>query len=222
MSKNQEWDKERVERFARPATRMAVSPHAELARRVTADWAQNSNRYTFLDVGTGPGRLLVEVKTVSPKTRVIGADPSEHMLEIARRNAEAAGFPDIETILGSAENIPVESETVDLVVAQWSLHDWDDPEKGFSEIYRVLKPGGKVVVVDWNSSYPKWKFYLHNLSLMRRAGWYVAKEGRNSFRKAYPFAEVIRLVREGNLEPAETEGKELRFFIKAVKTGRLE
>jgi len=176
----------------------------------------------LLDLGSGPGSLLVEVKRLCPEARVIGVDPSEHMLEIARRNAESAGFPGIETVKGSAERIPVDSATADLVVSQYSLHDWSDPQKGLSEIFRILKPGGNAVITDWNKSYPKWKFYLHNLGLMRRVSWHHAVEARNSFRRAYPFAEVLNLVRSAALEPVETEGKGRMFFIKAVKADRLE
>lgn len=214
MRKNQEWDEERAKRFvARRVERSAESAYAMLARRITADWGLNNDHYVFLDVGTGPGRLLIEVKTLFPQVRVIGIDPSEYMLNVARQNAETAGFTDIEIMLGKAEKIPIGSETVDLVVARCSLLFWDDPKKGLSEVYRVLKSDGKVVILDWNKSYPKWKFYLHNLNLMRREGWLRAKDRRSSFRRAYPFEKVLRLVLEGNLEPIETEGKELMFFL---------
>ena len=218
MTEDKSWGKERAERFARPRWEV----YAAFAHRITADWMEDSGHCTLLDLGSGPGFLLVEVKRLYPKARVIGVDPSEHMLEIARRNAESTGFPDIETIKGSAEHIPVDSVTVDLVVSQYSLHDWGDPEKGLSETFRVLKPGGNVVITDWNKSYPRWKFYLHNLGLMRRSGWHRAGEARNSFRRAHPFAKVLHLVREANLEPVETEGKGRMFFIKAVKADKLE
>ena len=217
MRRSQEFDEERAKRWSRPVARSAGSIHTTLARRITADWVPNGDYYVFLDVGTGPGRLLLEVKALFPRARVIGIDPLDYMLNVARQNAEKAGFDDIEIILGSAEEIPVDSETVDLAVAQNSLLFWDDPKKGFSEIYRVLKSDGKVIIWDWNKSYPKWKFYLQNLNLMRRAGLWRAKDVRSSFRQAYRFEEALRLVLDGNFKPIETEGKELRFFIKAAK-----
>ena len=141
------------------------------------------------------------------------------MLNVARQNAEAAGLTGIEVIPGKAEQMPVDSGTVDLLVAQWSLLFWDDPQKGLSEAYRVLKSDGKIVILDWNKSYPKWKFYLHNLNVMRRTGWHRAEDIRRSFRYAYPFERVLRMMRESHFEPVETEGEqELRFFIRAVKT----
>lgn len=218
IEKSQKWDEERAKRFAaRRVEKSAESAYLMLARRVTTDWVLNNDHYVFLDVGTGPGRLLVEVKTLFPQVRVMGIDPSAYMLDVARQNAETAGFTDVEIMLGGAEEIPVDSETVDLVVARCSLLFWDDPKKGLSEIYRVLKPDGKVVILDWNKGYSKWKFYLQNLKLMRREGWARAKDNRSSFRRAYPFEKVLQLVLDGSFEPIETEGKELRFFIKAVK-----
>lgn len=90
MEKTKEWDEERAKRFTRPVARAAKSVHVMLARRITADWAPNDEHHVFLDVGTGPGRLLVEVKKLFPRARVIGIDPLEYMLNLARQTAESS------------------------------------------------------------------------------------------------------------------------------------
>jgi ubiquinone/menaquinone biosynthesis C-methylase UbiE len=217
LVENREWNRERAERFARPVKRSAESIHAVLARRITSKWESGDNYYVFLDVGTGPGRLPVEIKALFPEARVIGIDPLEYMLTAARQNAEESGFSDIEILQGSAERIPLESETVDLVMAQWSLLFWDGPQKGLSEIYRILKPEGEITIYDWNKSYPRWKFYLRNFNTMLRTGWYRAKDVRRSFRKAYRFDKVMQMLLEANFKPIEAEELGMRFFIRAVK-----
>ena len=217
MSKATIWGKDRAEAFTRPKNRRGPYPPDVVARRTTADWAHDNSKRVFLDLGAGPGTLLVEVKRLFPEARVIGVDPSKHMLSIARRNAESAGFADIETMLGMAEEISVDPATVDLLVARFSLHDWDDAEKGLSEIHRVLKPDGKLAIIDWDKSCPRWNFYLDNLRIMRRTGWWHAREARNSYRRSYQFDKVLCLLREHNLEPVETERKEAKFFITAIK-----
>ena len=216
MTKETTWGKERAELFAKPIDKMASPVYAALARRSTAGLNYDEDNPIILDLGSGPGFLMVEIKRLLAHARVIGVDPSEPMLKIARKNADAAGFKDIETRLGQAEKIPIDSKTISLLISQWSLHDWDDLEKGFSEISRILKPNGAVVISDWDRSYPRWRFYKHNLGLMKRAGWKRAKEARNSYRHAYPLDEIIGLLRQFQFEPVESEGNNPGFFVKAM------
>ncbi len=164
---------------------------------------------------------MVEIKRLLPQARVIGVDPSGPMLQIAHENAEASGFKDIEIRPGQAEEIPIDPNAVNLLILQWSLHDWDDLEKGFSEISRVLKQDGVVVISDWDRSYPRWRFYKHNLDLMRRAGWKRAKEARNSYSLSYPFDHILGLLDEFQFSPVESETNKPIFFVKAIKNGEL-
>lgn len=214
MSKSEEWGKERAATFAKSAMKSVYAPMAE---RITAHWPRSYN-FTFLDLGTGPGLLPVEVKRLFPRARAIGVDPSEDMLNVARRNAESSKFPGIEIRPGKAEEIPVDSASIDLLMAQFSLHEWEDTEKGFSEIARVLKPNGVVVIRDWDKSCPRLKFWKHNIEHMFKYGWQRAKEARKSYRQSYPFRIVVDLVCKYDLEPVETE-EDVMFFIKAKKVG---
>ncbi|UCG54727.1 MAG: methyltransferase domain-containing protein [Dehalococcoidia bacterium] len=218
MSQIKDWDRERVARWAQPPKRKGPSLNAVTARRIVNYTEQTSNSFTILDVGTGPAQLLIEIKKIAPGIKLIGIDPSIDMINIAKQNLEQSEFTDIEIKLGSAEEIPVDTETINLVVAQTSFLFWEDPRKGLSEVYRVLKPDGKILIADWNKSYPKWKFYLHNINIMRRAGMWRAKDVRRSFRKAYRFEEALQLIGEAGYRIVEAEGKELRFFIMAKRS----
>ena len=217
MTKEKTWGKERAELFAKPIKKMASPVYSALARRSTADLNMEEGNPTILDLGSGPGLLMVEIKRLLPQARVIGVDPSEPMLNIARENADAAGFKDIEVRPGRAEEIPIDPNTINLLVSQWSLHDWDDLEKGFSEISRVLKPDGVIVISDWDRSYPRWRFYKHNLDLMRRAGWKRAKEARNSYSLSYPFDHILGLLDQFQFKPVESETDKPIFFVKAIR-----
>ena len=213
MSSTEAWGKKRAESFAKPG----MTPvYAAMASRITADWANSSGKFTFLDLGTGVGLLPVEVKKLHPHAQVIGVDPSQAMLDLARRNAVSSGLSGIEIKIGKAEEIPVESESVDLVMAQFSLHEWDDLNKGFSEITRVLRQNGTLVIRAWNRSCPFWKFLKHNLIHMFKYGWSRAKEARSSRRRSYPFRLVMDLVHRYDLVPIEMED-DVILFIKAKK-----
>ena len=217
MTKEKTWGKERAELFAKPINKTGSPVYAALARRSTVGLKYDEDNPVVLDLGSGPGFLMVEIKRLLPQARVIGVDPSKPMLKIARENADAAGFNDIETRPGQAEKIPIDSKTISLLISQWSLHDWDDLEKGFSEISRVLKPNGVVVISDWDRSYPRWRFYKHNLDLMKRAGWKRAKEARNSYRLAYPLDYILGTLHQFQFETVESETNKPIFFVKAEK-----
>lgn len=217
MNQVKDWDRERVIKFAQAPKGKGVSPYTTLANRLATYIEQTGDRLTILDIGTGPGRLLMEIKKFTPNSKLIGIDPSTDMIEIARLNIKEAELADIEIVHGSAEEIPVDSKTVDIAVSNWSFLYWDEPEEGLSEIHRVLKPEGKLVISDWNKSYPVWKFYLRNINLLRRAGWWRAQDARRSFRKAYPFDTVLQLVGDASYQVVEAEGKELKFYVMAKK-----
>ena len=62
MSQVKDWDRERVLKFAQPPKKKGISPHTSLANRLATYVEQNGDGFTILDIGTGPGRLLIEIK----------------------------------------------------------------------------------------------------------------------------------------------------------------
>ena len=101
---------------------------------------------TVLDVGTGTGFML---QGVAPRVdRFIGVDASSAMLDRARENLAAAGFPEPDLRLGTMDDLPVETATVDVVLANMVLHHAPSPGAALEEMARVLRPGGRVVLTD--------------------------------------------------------------------------
>jgi len=98
-----------------------------------------------LDAGSGPASLAIAMAEYP--FRIFALDHSPVSNEIAEMNVRDAGFfGRITVIEGAVEDIPLESETVDLVVSRGSIFFWEDHVKAFSEIERVLKPGGKTYI----------------------------------------------------------------------------
>lgn len=109
----------------------------------------------LLDIGTGPGRLLVKLHQQSPKMRLVGIDSSAAMVVKAKENMVKAGLSDvIEIREGNASQIPFAGDSFDIVVSQWSIHHWKHPIEGLNEVYRVLKTGGYALMYDLVSDTP--------------------------------------------------------------------
>jgi len=102
-----------------------------------------------LDLGPGAGLdLLIAARKVGPSGQVIGVDMTEEMISKAEKNIKAAGVKNVVVRKGLIEDLPVKSSSVDWVISNCVINLSPEKEKVFSEINRVLKPGGRMVVSD--------------------------------------------------------------------------
>jgi len=131
---------------------------AALPEPVTASFAGIGNPHavanipsgaTVLDVGCGAGMdLLLAARRVGPSGRAVGVDMTPEQLERARSGAEACGLRHVELRLGDATALPVDDESVDVVISNGVLNLVPDKAAAFGEIWRVLRPGGHVQIAD--------------------------------------------------------------------------
>lgn len=105
---------------------------------------------TVLDIGCGAGTdLLLAAKRTGSAGRAIGVDMTPSMIERAKRAAiKAAVWETVEIRRGTAEDLPVESASIDVVISNGVLNLSPDKMRSFDEIYRVLKPGGRLYLAD--------------------------------------------------------------------------
>lgn len=104
---------------------------------------------TVVDLGSGAGiDCFLAAKRVGESGKVIGIDMTPEMLAKARANAEQGGYSNVEFREGEIESLPIEDNSVDVIISNCVINLSPEKDKVFAEMHRVLKPGGKFFVSD--------------------------------------------------------------------------
>jgi len=120
-----------------------------------------NNPKTILDVATGTGDLAIEALKINPK-KIIGIDIAEDMLSIGREKIAKKEVLDIISLqTGDSENIEFEDNSFDAVMVAFGVRNFENLEKGLSEMYRVLKKNGEVMILEFSkpTRFPIKQFY---------------------------------------------------------------
>ena len=134
-------------------TTVAVRPLYRAAARHVLGALPADGR--VLDVGTGPGQLLVELGRRRGDVALAGIDPSADMIGHATKRIQAAGFSSrTELRVAATEELPFADGSFDAVVSTLSSHHWSDPAAAVAEQARVLRSGGQLWVFDLRGKAP--------------------------------------------------------------------
>jgi ubiquinone/menaquinone biosynthesis C-methylase UbiE len=124
-------------------TRKSLDEFKSLARRVTEQIAPGDS---VLEVAPGPGYFAIECAKAGDY-RVSALDISETFVEIARKNARREGVQ-VDFRLGNASEMPFESDSFNFLVCRAAFKNFSAPISALKEMYRVLKPGGRALIID--------------------------------------------------------------------------
>ncbi|WPP06051.1 metalloregulator ArsR/SmtB family transcription factor [Methylocella tundrae] len=155
-----------------------------------------------LDLGTGAGRMLEILAPLA--TRAVGVDQSPQMLSVARARIERIGLRNAQLRQGDIYALPVEPDFYDLVVMHQVLHYLDDPLRAIREATRALRPGGRLVIVDFA---PHEEESLRSVHAHRRLG-FTAEEVAG-----YMTAAGLEVSMRRDLAPEPGEGGKLTVSL---------
>ena len=148
---------------------------------------RRSHPAMIMDIATGTGDLAIAMAKRTEGAKILGIDLSEEMLRVARDKVAKLGFSErIVLQKGDAENLhTVADSSIDVVTVAFGVRNFEHLEKGLSELYRCLKPGGKLVVLEFSiprNRLIRWVYAQYSHRLLPRIGAMISKD-----RQAYDY-----------------------------------
>ena len=154
---------------------------------------------SILDIATGTGDLALAL-TATKANKIVGLDISPGMLEVGVKKAKKAKLDNtIEFVLGDSENLPFETNSFDAITVAFGVRNFENLEKGLSEIFRVLKPNGTFVILE--TSVPtktpfKQGYKLYTKHLLPLIGKFFSKD-KSAYKylcesaSVFPYGEAL-------------------------------
>ncbi len=148
-------------------------------RKKAIQMLQKHQPKIILDVATGTGDFAIETLKLNPE-KIIGVDISEGMLKVGQAKIEKLGITDkIELVLGDSEKLPFQDNTFDAVTVAFGVRNFENLPKGLSDIYRVLKPTGILIVLEFSNpkAFPiKQIFGFYSKYILPNIGKMISKD----------------------------------------------
>lgn len=119
-------------------------------KKAIAELPASANSLHILDIATGTGDMCIQARKRYPHYQYTGLDLSDGMLEIGRQRLKKMDILGIELIQGDSEQLDFGDDRFDAVMAAFGVRNFENLDKGLQEIYRVLKPGGKLIVLEFS------------------------------------------------------------------------
>lgn len=157
---------------------------------------------SILDIATGTGDLAISMRRTLKADRIIGADISEGMMEVGRRKVVAAGYSEhISFEQQDCTALTYRDNTFDAVTAAFGVRNFEDIEQGLAEMYRVLKPGGHLMILELSSPehFPMKQLYqIYSKTVIPYIGRFFSRE-----KAAYSYLPAsIKVVPQGKVMTA--------------------
>lgn len=181
---------------------------------------------TILDIATGTGDFAVQATILRPQ-KIVGVDISEGMLDVGKKKVKAKHLDNVVTLqYGDSENLPFNDNSFDAITVGFGVRNFEDLRRGLTEMYRVLKPGGQAVILEFSrpGSFPFKQVYNFYFSfILPRIGKMVSKDDSAytylpKSVEAFPDGEdFIRILQDVGFK--QNQCRSLTFGVSSIYTG---
>lgn len=150
-----------------------------LWRRKAISLLKDLQPKTILDIATGTGDLAIEALSLKPE-KIVGVDISEGMLEVGRRKMREKKLDNIiQLTLGDSENLPFTDNYFDAAIVAFGVRNFENLERGLGEMLRVVRPGGRIVILEMSkpSKFPMKQLYnVYFTSILPVIGRWISRD----------------------------------------------
>jgi ubiquinone/menaquinone biosynthesis C-methylase UbiE len=196
-------------------TRKDLGEFERLARELAKDLPANAR---VLEIAPGPGYLSVALAKLGP-FKITGLDISQSFVRMAsdyaKRESVVARF-----IHGSASDIPLEDGLFDLIVCRAAFKNFSEPLKAVNEMHRVLKPGGRAIIIDLrkDASWNEIEAYVDGLHVGATNGWFMKFTFKHMLlKRAYTEGRMLSLASESDFKSCEIIKSPVDMEIRLVR-----
>ena len=195
-------------------------------RKIAVDELESIANGLFLDVATGTADIALEL-ALREQSKIIGVDFSSAMLELGNKKMITRNMQSsIKLFLGAAENLPLKSNSFDGAISAFGARNFADINDAIAEIHRVLKPKGKIVILEFSfpqNSFLQWLYRLYFQKILPLMGRWISghknaysylPDSVGAFPKGKAFASILKEVGFKSVD-----FKELTFGIATIYTG---
>ena len=195
-------------------------------RKKVVRFISKKNPESILDIATGTGDLAIKFALATPASRIVGLDLSEGMLAVAKKKvAELPHSKKIEFIRGDSEALPFETDSFDAITVSFGIRNFENLDKGLSEIYRVLKANGLLVILE--TSVPtktpfKQGYYFYTKRILPLIGKLFSKDKDaysylSESASIFPYGEALNNILR-KIGFIEVENKPQTFGVATIYT----
>jgi ubiquinone/menaquinone biosynthesis C-methylase UbiE len=182
-----------------------VEPIQARIVEIAHDLVSRAENGKWLDAGTGPGRLLIEINRLNPDIELFGLDISASMIEVARNNLQGIRA---DLRVSTMRHTDYESDFFTLVTSIGSFYLWDYPEESLEEIFRILKKGKSAYLFEVYKDVDKAEYRNALRKNLRQLNWVRRLVGpfalRKSLKMGYRTEDFVRIIEKTNFARSYT------------------
>ncbi len=205
----------RIAKWYAKTTYKGLDEFKALARRVSVGLSEGAS---VLEVAPGPGYFAIELAKLG-KYKITGLDISKTFVDIASRNARDVGV-DVAFQLGNASSMPFADDSFDLIVCRAAFKNFTEPVAALREMRRVLKKGGKAVIIDLRKDTPQEEINAHvdKMNVGRLNAAFIKLSFRFMLlKRAYTKEDFEQFIAESGFQMPEIADAPVGFEIALVK-----